>query len=161
MRAPRRATIASASLRMRLRIDEPHAEDGARELTAEKNVRRDIAHAGEREVLVDHFDAGLANLAGILADNGDAVEADLAGVGTMDAGDRLHQRRFARAIVADERNRAARLDRKGHAAQSFNGAEGLADVLEFEQAHRRQPALLLMRSSQTARINTAPMAICW
>ena len=146
---------------MRLDVDEPHAEDGARQLTAEKNVRGDVAHAGEREVLVDHLDASLADLAGILADDRDAVEADLAGVGTMDAGDRLHQRRFARAIVADERDRAARLNRKGDAAQSFDGAEGLADVLEFEQAHRRQPCLLLMRSSQTARISTAPMAICW
>ena len=41
---------------------------------------------------------------------------------------------------------------KRDAAQSFDGAEGLADVLEFKKAHRRQPSLLLMRSSQTARI---------
>ena len=70
-----------------------------------------------------------ADLARILADNRDAVEADLAGVGPMDAGDRLHQRRLAGAIVADERDRAARLDEKVTPAQRFDGAEGLADVL--------------------------------
>ena len=141
-------------------VDEPQAENGAGQLTAEKNVRGDVAHAGEREVLIDHLDAGLANAARLLADDGDAVEADLASVGTIDAGDRLHQRRFACAVVADERHRAACVDREADAAQSFDGAERFADILEFKKAHRRQPSLLLMRSSQTARISTAPIAIC-
>src|SRR3984957_6760790 len=53
-------------------VDEPHAENGARELTAEKNIRGDVPHAGKREVLVDHLNTGLANATRILADDGGA-----------------------------------------------------------------------------------------
>src|SRR5574337_926678 len=143
------------------RIDELHAQHAARQFPAEKDVRGDVAHAREREILIDHLDPGLADLARVLADERNAVEADVAFVGRVDAGDRLHQRRFAGAVVADQGDGAAGLDREGDAAQSLDRAERLAHVRKFEQAHRRQPPLLLMRSSQTARIKTAPMAICW
>ena len=86
---------------------------------------------------------------------------DIAVVGAIDAGDRLHQRRFSSAVVADEADDAARFHGEGDAAQRLDRSERLAHVLEFEKAHRRQPPELLMRSSQTARISTAPIAICW
>ena len=78
----------------------------------------------------------------------------------MDAGDRLHQGRLAGAVVADQADDAARLDRESDAAQRLDRAEGLAHVVEFEQAHRAAFALLT-RSSQTASTSTAPIAICW
>ena len=76
MRAPSLAIIASASLRMRLVSMNRTPRIGARQLPAEEDVRGDVAHAGEREILVDHLDAGLTDFAGILADDRDAVEAD-------------------------------------------------------------------------------------
>ena len=142
-------------------VDEPDSQDGARKLPAEKYVRSNVAHPGEREVLVDHLDPRLADFAGILADYGNAVEVDVAAVGPVHAGDRLHERRLAGPVVANQRYRAAGLDRERDPAQSLDRAESLADVLQLEKTHRRQPSLLLMRSSQTARISTAPMAICW
>ena len=146
---------------MRLGVDQLDAEQRARQLAAEEDVGGDVAHAGEREVLVDHLDAGRADVAGVLADER----------ARRRSGSRRRPARWTPVIVfisvdlpaplsptsADHR---ARLDRERDAAQRLDRAEILADVLELEQAHRRRPSALLMRSSQTASTSTAPMAIC-
>ena len=46
-----------------LGVDQLEAEHVARQLAAEEDVGGDVAHAGQREVLVDHLDARLADVA--------------------------------------------------------------------------------------------------
>ena len=62
-----------------------------------------------------------------------ALEEDLAGVGLVDAGQRLDQRRLAGAVVADERDDLLGVDGEARAAQRADAAEALDDPLGFEQ----------------------------
>ena len=78
-----------------------------------------------------------APLAGIERQDVLAVEFDRAGIGAVDAGDGLHQRRLAGAIVADEADHFARLDREVDAMQHVDRAKTLADAVEGEKGHTR------------------------
>ena len=62
----------------------------------------------------------------------------------------LHQRRFAGAVVADQADHLAGLDRERDAAQRLDRAEMLAHVVEFEKAHRRRPLRLTDRARPPA-----------
>ena len=95
------------------------AEQLLHRLAAEEDVGGHVLLLGQRQVLVDHLDAELAPLAGIERQDVLAVELDRAGIGAVNAGDGLHQRRLAGAIVADQADHFAGLDRRGrrHAAR--------------------------------------------
>ncbi len=54
-------------------------------------------------------------------------------VGGVDAGDRLHQRRLAGAVVADQADDLAGVDGEVDPVQSLDRAESLADSLELEE----------------------------
>ena len=137
------------------------AEQLLRRLAAEEDVGGHVLLLGQRQVLVDHLDAELAPLAGIERQDVLAVEFDRAGIGAIDAGDGLHQRRLAGAIVADEADHLARLDRQVDAMQHVDGAKALADALQGEKGHTRDSFRTWYWSMNTARISTAPIAICW
>ena len=51
----------------------------------------------------------------------------------MDPGDRLHQRRLAGAVVADEADHLAGVDGEIDPVQSLDRAESLAHVLQLEE----------------------------
>ena len=58
---------------------------------------------------------------------GCAVEADLAGIGPVDAGEDLHQRRLAGAVLADERDDLAARDVEVHLVQRDDAGKTLGD----------------------------------
>ena len=90
-----------------------------------------------------------------------AAEGDRAGIGAVDAGDGLHQRRLAGAIVADQPDHFAGLDGEIDAVQHVDRAEALPDAGKREQAHTRLSLRIWYWSMKTASISTAPIAICW
>ena len=137
------------------------AEQLLRRLAAEEDVARHVLLLGERQVLVDHLDAELAPRAGIELQDVAAVEGDRAGIGAVDAGDGLHQRRLAGAVVADQADHLAGRDGEVDAVQHVDRAKALADAGEREQRHTRLSLRIWYWSMKTARISTAPIAICW
>ena len=62
-----------------------------------------------------------------------ALEDDAAGACRQAAGDDLHQRRLASAIVAEKGHHFAAADIEADVLQGFDGAEALGDVLEMKQ----------------------------
>ena len=117
------------------------AEAGRDLLATEEEVGDDVEVVAEREVLVDGRDPERGRVLG----SGDrdllAVEADRALVGRVDAGDRLHQRRLAGAVVADEAHDLAGADGEVDPVQSLDRAESLADSLQLEEGSRRCSSL--------------------
>ena len=71
-------------------------------LVAEEHVLGHAQRRNDRQLLVDHADAGGQGVAGRPEMDRPAVDAHLAVIAGMDAGDDLHQRRLARAVLADE-----------------------------------------------------------
>src|SRR5436305_2073593 len=104
MRAPSRATIASASRSMRRQSMRRIGRPGTlpQGLTAEKNVGGHVLTAGQCEILVDHLDAECPRVAWVENRAALVVEPDFAGVGSVGTGNTFHQRRFAGAVVADD-----------------------------------------------------------
>jgi hypothetical protein len=105
---------------------------GSDQLVSQEQVRDHVEVVGEGEILVDGRDPE----AGGVARGGDrdrlAVEEELARVGVVDAGDRLHERRFAGAVVADERHHLARAHGEVDAVERLDRPEALRHVLERE-----------------------------
>src|SRR6185436_19414621 len=65
-----------------------------------------------------------------------AVETERACVRLDDAAEHLHQCRFARAVLADQRDDLARVDRERDILQRHRAGEAFADVVHFEQRNR-------------------------
>ncbi len=98
-----------------------------------EEVRHDLEVVAECEVLVDGCDAQFDRILRFADLDFVAFEADLAPVGFVDAGDRLHQGRLASAVVADECNHLAGMHGEVDPVQSLDRAESLADSLELEE----------------------------
>ena len=62
-----------------------------------------------------------------------ALELEGAGVGRVDAGDDLHQRRLAGAVLAHQRVHMAALQAELHVVERQHAGERLADVVDLEQ----------------------------
>ena len=76
-----------------------------------RNMLSAIDSAGDkREVLIDGLDAGVPRLHRRLEVHRLALERDLAVVGDHGAGNRLDERRFAGAVVADDGEDFARIE---------------------------------------------------
>src|SRR5438270_7935565 len=60
---------------------------------------------------------------------------DVASIWTRQPADAVEQGRLARAVGPDDAQHLARLNGKGHAGQSIDAAEPLADLVDREQAH--------------------------
>lgn len=100
---------------------------------AEEEVFFDCEVWGEGEFLVDHGDAELACLEGVLGLVGLAVEAHGAFIGGMGTGEHLHEGAFAGAIFADEGEDLPCPDGEVYAAECGCGTEAFNDPLHFEQ----------------------------
>ncbi len=159
-----RAELADHGLRLLLdarAVDhaDRHAEQALGGLSPQEDVGGDVLHSREGEVLIDHLDPALADLAWRMAADVGAVEVNRAAIRLVDAGDDLHQGRFAGTVVADQSHDFAGIDLEIDAEQDLDRPEMLLDAVEFEQAHR-WPRARLTWSSQTASTSTAPIAIC-
>ncbi len=89
----------------RLPVEQPEA---AGERMAEEDVLGDGELVEEHRLLVGRRDAAHEGDLGVADLDGRAVHQDLAGIGRVDAGEDLHQRRLAGAVLADERGDGAR-----------------------------------------------------
>ena len=72
-------------------------------LAAHEDVLGDREVGEERRLLVDDGDAGVARVGGAVEVDRLAVDQHVAGVGPVDAGQQLHERRLAGAVLADQR----------------------------------------------------------
>jgi hypothetical protein len=88
---------------------------------------------------VDDGDAGRLGLADVGEADHAAIQPDLALISCMDAGQDLHQRRFAGAVLAHQRVDFAFAQLEARVAQRSDAAEVLADC-EGRQERRLGPA---------------------
>jgi hypothetical protein len=116
------------------RVVEPPA---APLLVAEEDVLRDGQVLGQVELLVDQHDAGGLGGARSRELRRAAVDAQLAAGGRLVAGGDLHQRRLARAVLAEQPVDPAGLQRETDPVQHLHRAEGLDHLVERQgDAHR-------------------------
>ena len=91
---------------------------------------RQLRH--DAQFLMHHADAVPQRIAGGMEMHRLAVEQHLAIEAGMDAGDDLHQGRFAGAVLADECVDLAAAQGEIHTSKRFDTAEGLRDVGHFQ-----------------------------
>ena len=110
-----------------------NAEHAARQLAAHEEIGDHVDVRAERQVLVDGLDARRLGLRRRGKMPLGAVEDDAPGACRHAAGDDLDQRRFAGAVVAEQRHDLAATDVEADAAQRLDRAEMLGDRVEPEQ----------------------------
>ena len=98
----------------------------------EHDVLCDGEDGDEHEVLVHHADPGAHRVAGALEVLHVIVEEDHALVGGVQAVEDIHERRLARAVLAQQAVDLSRLDDEIDAVVGDEGAEPLGDPAEFE-----------------------------
>ncbi len=96
-------------------------------------------HRDQHEVLVHHADAGLDGVGAGGEVLGRALEHDLALVGPVQAVQAVHQRRLARAVLAEQRVHLARPHVEIDAVVRGEVAEALRDAPELEHRGARAP----------------------
>ena len=110
---------------------------------AEHDVLPDREVVGEQEVLEDHADAGRDRVGRRAEVLFDAVDDDRALVGPVGAVERLHQRRLARAVLADDGVDRAGANREVDAVVGHDAREALDDVPQLDGGalgrRRRRP----------------------
>ena len=110
------------------------AESG--QLAAEKDVVRHRQVVDHVQFLVDKGDAGGLHL----VDGGCrvvlAAEGNASLIGGDDAGENVHQGRFSRAILAQQRVDLALLHRQVDVGQGLGAAECLGNMIHFKDVHR-------------------------
>ena len=62
-----------------------------------------------------------------------SVDQNLAGVGAVNAGENLHERRFAGAVLADHGQHFAALHVQRHAVERLHAGKMLADIADFQE----------------------------
>ncbi len=115
------------------RLVEPAQPAAADALAAEEKVGGHAQVLGQVQLLVDEHDAPAQGVGHAVGRHRPAVHEQLAAVGDVDAGQDLHQRRFAGAVLADEGQHLAGRDVQRHAVQRLHAGEVLADVADFEE----------------------------
>src|ERR1019366_5722675 len=109
----------------------------------EGDVGGDVEVRAERELLVDHGEAAGARVGRAARRPGGAVEGHGAAVGRLYAGEDLHQRALAGAVLPEDGVHLARSRLELDPAQRDGRAERLAEVgqLDARCAHRQQCSL--------------------
>src|SRR5262249_15488973 len=102
-------------------------------LASQVEVGDHVQVVAERQVLVDGGDPQLGHVAWPGDVRGPALEAELAAIGEVDARDYFDQRRFAGAIVSDQRHDLAGVDLEIDLGERLHGAEALADTPQLQQ----------------------------
>ncbi len=119
-----------AGARPHLAAVDPRAE--AARLVTEEDVLGHAAFGNQVDFLVDRADARALRGTRAVERHGHAVDADLARIGLVKAGEDLDQRRLAGAVLAHQPVHLARAQRQRHAVQRAHDAERLADAVRFE-----------------------------
>ena len=88
----------------------------------------------EGELLVDHGQAAGARVGRASGAPGLAVEGHAPAVGRLDAGEDLHERALAGAVLSEDRMHLARASLELDAAEGDGQAERLAEVAEYDAA---------------------------
>src|SRR5688572_11777447 len=100
------------------------------------DAKRDVVHHAQvrrqRQLLVNHRDAGLTRLAWIFWRVRHAVQRHRSGVWSGRAGQNRHQRAFARAILADQRTYFSTAHGEIDTIERDGAAERLAHAAHFE-----------------------------
>ena len=109
-----------------------HEAEAVGRLRAEKHVLGDRQVRRDAEFLMHHGDAGGEGVARRAEAGLPPVQHEAAGEFRMHAGDDLHQRAFARAVFADETMDLAGGKREVDPAKRLDAAEGLRDLVQFE-----------------------------
>ena len=86
-----------------------------------------------------------------------AVDAHAPGVGGMDAGDDLHHRALAGAVLAGQTMDLAGEQREVDASKRLDAAKRLRDARQFEQRHGERSAAVQMRNCSC--IHSMPSAL--
>ncbi len=91
-------------------VHDAEGSDASGQLAAQEDVLVDAQVPGQRQVLVDHLDAERAGVGRAAEADGLAFDEDLAGARRMEAGEALHERRLAGAVVAHDAEYLAGLE---------------------------------------------------
>ena len=122
--------IGLRQLRRLLEVDE---EAGLAVFPAQEDVLTD-AHVGhEVQLLIDDADAHGRCFRGRVDLDGFAFPEDLAAVRLMYAGQDLHEGRFARAVLSDQRVHLAAPERKRDVPQRVNTRKGLVYIFHYQK----------------------------
>ena len=106
------------------------SRDAAHELAVHVHVLPHGELVAEREILVHRLDALFSRVAGRGEAHGLAVDADLALVRRIEAGEALHEGRLAGTVVADDRGDLSGADSERGALQGMDVAERLVHVVD-------------------------------
>ena len=132
------------------RFSSARAVDAAVEDGAALDAEHDVFEHGEildqHEMLVDHADAGGDRRLAVVDHDRLAVDADLAGIGLIEAVEDRHQRRLAGAVLADDAVDRALLDLEVDGAVGVDRTEALVDA---DQLDGKWTAPILHGSSPT------------
>ena len=109
----------------------PRHEPEACRLAADEQVRQDVEIREQAEFLEDDDDALARGIGRGTERDGCAPDEDDAVVWTLRAGEDLHERGFAGAVLADDGKDPAGVDRKVHPGQGTDAAVRLADAREL------------------------------
>ena len=99
----------------------------------EEHVLDDVEVVAQREVLIHDLDPENGRIPRPVDRDRFAIEADLAGIDRVDAGQALHERRLARPVVPDECGDLALIDVEVDIVQHVHRTEALVDA-----PHRQQ-----------------------
>ncbi len=109
-------------------------------LGAEKDILGDAQFRRDAELLMHHADAGGQRIARRAEMDLLAVDAHAPGVGGMDAGDDLHHRALAGAVLAGQAMDLAGQQSEIDASKRLDAAKRLRDARQFEQRHGERSA---------------------
>ena len=112
-------------------VDPAERVDG---LQTEQQVLRDVEVGDRHELLVDHRDALCEGVLRGGEAHGLAAQGDRAPVGRLQAGEDLHQRGLARAVLAHERVHLARPELHRDILQGRQAPEGLGELADGQHA---------------------------
>src|SRR4029078_2778635 len=115
-----------ACLPFHLAVVEDRADLG--HLAAQEHVLGDVEVVGQGKVLVHELDPQGRRGTGVVDRDGVALEADLAAVDGVDAGEAFHQGGLAGAVVADQRRDLPRVYVEVHVVKDVDGSEALVEL---------------------------------
>ena len=150
----RRRAASRASRRMRRAVE---AAARPRQLAAEEQVGGHVEPRHEVELLEDRGDAGRLGLARAGEAHRRAVDRGSSpSSGAMHAGEDVHQRRLAGAVLAEERVDLAGLQVEVDAAQRLDAAEALLDAAHLEERLSHGPGTRTTRGGGRRRGARSP-----
>jgi len=121
----------------------------ARRFAAQQDVLFDRQMRRERQFLIDHRDAAIARVLGTARRVRLAVKTHRPGVWKVRAGQNLHQRALAGAVLADERVRLAGLHVEVDARQRDDRSEPFGDLAHVEAGHERSTRRIYLMNDRS------------